>query len=266
MLHVNRSTYYKHFRKNPAPRTIENQKIKIHILQIYSDFDKSIGAYKIQRVLERDYGIKISVGRVYRLMNSMDLPKMSTIIPKYKTSPNNESACENILNQKFNQQSPNLVWASDFTYVKVNGRHCYLCVVIDLFSRKVIGWQVSSNHNSDLIINAFKKAYIARGYPQNILFHSDRGSEYTGRRFRRVMDECNVLQSFSKKGYPYDNACCESFFKQMKREELNRRTFATLDEFRLSSFKYIERYNNKRPHASLNNLTPSEVEENFFKK
>ncbi len=79
------------------------------------------------------------------------------------------------------------------------------------------------------------------------------------------MDECNVLQSFSKKGYPYDNACCESFFKQMKREELNRRTFATLDEFRLSSFKYIERYNNKRPHASLNNLTPSEVEENFLR-
>lgn len=265
MLNVNRSTYYKHFCNKPAPRTIQNQQIRLNILQIYSDFDKSIGAYKIQRVLKRDYGIKISSGRVYRLMNTMNLPKMSTIKPKYKVSHNDESSYKNILNQKFNQQSPNLVWASDFTYVKVNGKNCYLCVVIDLFSRKIVGWQVSPKHNSDLVINAFKKAYMSRGYPQNILFHSDRGSEYTGRKFRQVTEKCNVLQSFSKKGYPYDNACCESFFKQMKREELNRRTFATLNEFRLSCFKYIERYNNKRPHASLNNLTPSELEENFFK-
>ena len=132
-------------------------------------------------------------------MNTMNLPKMSTVKPKYKASHNDESTCKNILNQKFNQQAPNLVWASDFTYVKVNGKNCYLCVIIDLFSRKIVGWQVSPKHNSDLVINAFRKAYMTRGYPQNILFHSDRGSEYTGRRFHQVMDECNVLQSFSKK-------------------------------------------------------------------
>ena len=188
MLHVNRSTYYKHFFSDPAPRTVQNQQIKIHILEIYSSFDKSIWAYKIRHILERDYGIKISVGRVNRL------------------------------NQNFSQQAPNLAWASDFTYVKVNGQDNYLCVVLDLFSRRVIGWHTASRHNIDLTMTAFKKAYESRGCPQNILFHSDRGSEYTGDKFRQLMDECNCLQSFSKKGYPYDNACCESFFKHMKRE------------------------------------------------
>ena len=168
--------------------------------------------------------------------------------------------CVNRLNQNFSQQAPNLAWASYFTYVKVNGQDNYLCVVLDLFSRRVIGWHTASRHNIDLTMTAFKKAYESRGCPQNILFHSDRGSEYTGDKFRQLMDECNCLQSFSKKGYPYDNACCESFFKQMKREELNRRTFHSLEEFRLSCFKYIERYNNRRPHSSLGNLTPTEAE------
>lgn len=194
-------------------------------------------------------------------MNTIHLPKMYSVKPKQKVSLNDEITSKNVLNQ----QAPNLVWASDFPYVKVNGRECYQCVIMDLFSRKLIGQQVSSRHHSDLVINTFRKAYVTRGYPQNLLFHSDRGSQQTGRRFHQVMDECHVLQSFSKKGYLYDNACCESFFKQMKREKLNRRIFATFDEFRLSCFKYIERCNKKYPHASLNNLTPSEVEENFFK-
>ena len=260
MLHVNRSTYYKHFFSDPAPRTVQNQQIKIHILEIYSSFDKSIWAYKIRHVLERDYGIKISVGRVYRLMATMNLPKMSTSRPKYKAPHKDNGFCVNRLNQNFSQQAPNLAWASDFTYVKVNGQDNYLCVVLDLFSRRVIGWHTASRHNIDLTMTAFKKAYESRGCPQNILFHSDRGSEYTGDKFRQLMDECNCLQSFSKKGYPYDNACCESFFKHMKRKELNRRTFHSLVEFRLSCFKYLERYNNRRPHSSLGNLTPTEAE------
>jgi len=160
----------------PAPGTTENQQIKVCILKIYSDFDKSIGAYKIQRVLERDYGISISVGRVYRLMATMDLPKMSTVSHKYKSHHKDNGVCTNHLNQNFNQQAPNLAWASGFTYAKVNGKDNYLCVVPDLFSRRVIGWHTASRHNADLTITAFKKAYESRGCPQNILFHPDRGS------------------------------------------------------------------------------------------
>ena len=197
-------------------------------------------------------------------MATMDLPKMSTAKPKWKGHHNDNGPCINHLQQAFNQQAPNLVWASDFTYVKVNGKDNYLCVVLDLFSRKVIGWHVAPRHDVNLTINTFNKAYENRGCPEYVLFHSDRGSEYTAFSFRQRLDKCNVIQSFSKKGYPYDNACCESFFKQMKREELNRHHYHSLKDFYLSCFEYIERYNSKRPHSSLGYLTPNEVEDQFW--
>lgn len=246
VLKVNRSTYYKHFYSDPAPRTEENQVIRKHILQIYTDYDNSLGAYNIRLVLERDYGINISLGRVYRLMN-MNLPKRSTEKPKRKDN----GPCINHLNQQFNPASPNSVWASDFTDIKVNGSFHYLCVVIDLFSRKVIGWSLSNRHNVDLTIKAFEKAYFDRGEPDYVLFHSDQGSEYTAFTFRQTLEKCNAVQSFSKKGYPYDNACCESFFRHMKCECINRNSFRNQDELRLCCFEYINRYNSKRPHSSL---------------
>ena len=158
VLKVNRSTYYKHFYSKPAPRTCENQVIRKHILQIYSDYDNSLGAYKIRRILERDYGINISLGRVYRLMSTMNLPKRSTEKPKGKHSHKENGNCFNHLNQQFNPSSPNSVWASDFTYIKVNGSFHYLCVVMDLFSRKIIGWSISNRHDVDLTMKAFENA------------------------------------------------------------------------------------------------------------
>lgn len=115
-----------------------------------------------------------------------------------------------------------------------------------------------------LILSVLNKAFENRGYPQYVLFHSDRGSEYTTFSFRRLLDKNNVIQSFSKKGYPFDNACCESFFRQMKREEINRRKYHSLKELYLSCFEYIERYNSKRPHSSINYLTPNKVEELYW--
>lgn len=124
----------------------------------------------------------------------------------------------NHLNQQFNPATPNSVWVSDFTYVKVNGLFHSLCIVMDLFSRKIIGWSLSKRHDVNLTIQAFQKAYFNRGEPEYVLFHSDQGSEYTAFEFRQTLEKYNGVQSFSKKGYPYDNACCESFFRHMKRE------------------------------------------------
>ena len=257
---MNRSTYYKHFNSEPSPRTKENINIKRLILQIYSDYDKCLGAYKITYILERDYGIHISVGRVYRLMSSMKLPKMVTDKPKHVKHVSNGD-CHNHLNQEFNQKAPNLVWASDFTYIKVNGKFCYLCIVMDLYSRKIIGWHITSKHNVELTMTAFKRAYKKRNVKYSLVFHSDQGSEYTAFCFRKMLDDYNVVQSFSKKGYPFDNACCESFFKFIKKERLNRRTYNSMEELRVDVFEYIESfYNNKRPHGSLNYLTPNEAE------
>jgi len=261
---VNRNSYYKHFSSEPSPRTKENLNIRRIILHIYSDYDKFLGAYKITYILSRDYGISISVGRVYRLMQSMNLPKLSTDKPLRKRHKD-QGECDNHLHQEFNQKAPNLVWASDFTYIKVNGKWYYLCIVMDLFSRKIIGWHLSSNHSVELTIAAFQKSYKKRNVKYGLIFRSDQGSEYTAFGFRKLLDSCNVVQSFSKKGYPFDNACCESFFKYLKKNRTNRRTYYTAEELRLDLFEYIENlYNNRLPHGAIGYKTPNEYEAEYW--
>ena len=266
VLRVNRSSYYKHYRSGKSARARENEEIRRCILLIYSSHSKRPGAYKIQHLLEREYGIKISAGRVYRLMKGMNLPRMSTAIrPKSRKMNDDEGGCENHLNQEFRQNKPNAVWCSDFTYIRTDEGWAYLCVIIDLFSRKVISWTLSARHSVDFVKEAFLKAFSVRGKPEGLLFHSDRGSEYTCKEFRDLLDQCSVLQSFSAKGYPYDNSVCESFFKYLKMEETDRKHYKTREELRLDLFSYIDGYyNSKRIHSSIGYKTPNEIEKEFF--
>ena len=194
-------------------------------------------------------------------MKSMQLPAMSTDKSHHSGRHKDNGKCTNHLQQKFNQKAPNTVWASDFTYIKAGGKWYYLCIVMDLFSRKVISWHISSKPDVELTLTAFRKAYESRKCPYGLMFHSDRGSQYTALAFRQLLDSLNVVQSFSKKGYPFDNACCESFFKYLKKEETNRRNFRTYQQLYQSVFSYIEGfYNTRRPHGSLGYLTPNEKE------
>lgn len=144
----------------------------------------------------------------------------------------------NYLHQAFNPKSLNMVWASDFTYIKGNGTWYYLCIIMDLFSRKIIAWNLSSKPNAELVTTTFQKTYTNRNSPQGLMFHSDRGTQYTTMSFR--LDSLGAVQFFSKKGYPFDNACCESFFKYLKKEKCNRKNYHTKKELELSIFQYIE--------------------------
>lgn len=197
-------------------------------------------------------------------MQSMSLPKMSTDKP-CRVKHHDQGECDNHLHQEFNQKAPNLVWASNFTYIKVNGKWYYLCIVMDLFSRKIIGWHIASNHDVTLTMSAFNKAYKSRHVQYGLIFHSDQGSEHTAFAFRNLLDSYNVVQSFSKKGYPFDNACCESFFKYLKKNRTNRRNYHTLEELRLDIFEYIENlYNNRLPHGAIGYKTPNELEAEYW--
>lgn len=171
-------------------------------------------------------------------MKNLQLPKMSTEKPykNYKHKDNGD--CTNHLHQEFNQKAPNIVWASDFTYIKVAGRWYYLCIVMDLFSCKVISWHISGKLDADPVMAAFNKAYEKRNHPSGLMFHSDRGAQYTAFAFRQLLDSLNVVQSFPKKGYPFDNACCKSFFKYLKKEKTNRKTYHSLQELQLSVLEY----------------------------
>ncbi len=197
-------------------------------------------------------------------MKTMQLPKMSTIKPKAVFPANTADAdCPNHLKQRFNPSAPNQVWVSDITYIRGGDRFCFLCIVIDLFARKVVAYRVSSKMNVQLTIDTFQTAWSTRGEPSALLFHSDRGSQYTAKDFRRLLDGCGVIQSFSAKGHPYDNAVAESFFKFLKLEETNCKTYTALNELQLSLFTYIHFYNTQRPHGSNAYLTPDEKEMAF---
>jgi transposase InsO family protein len=265
VLRVNRSTYYKHFNSPEAPRNIENQRIRRAILELYTKSKQRFGAGKIRQRLSAEYGINISEGRVYRLMKGMSLPKMSTVKPKpAPKTMSADSECPNLLNKQFNPSAPNRVWVSDITYIKVNGKFVYLCVIIDLFARKLIAYKIGARADASLTIDTFNTAYKLRGAPAGTLFHSDRGVQYTAKDFRKLLDNANFIQSFSAKGHPYDNAVVESFFKFLKHEEIDRRSFDSLDELNLALFEYMHFYNHSRPHSANDNLTPHELESRFF--
>ena len=266
---MNRSTYYKHFFGEKSKRVKDNTNFKIAILELYNKHKQRLGAFSMTSHLKREYGIKISVGRVYRLMKSMNLPKMSTIKqkPNYSILPIDESLnLHNLLKQQFNQAAPNLVWCGDFTYINIGkNRFVYLCVIIDLFSRKIIAYSVSAKHDARMVIETFEKAYAARNCPKGLMFHSDQGSEYTSKEYRKLLDKYAVTQSFSNKGHPYDNAVLECFFKYAKKEEFDRHSYTSLEEVKSAAFEYIEGYyNSNRFHSYNNNQTPNEKEKDYF--
>ncbi len=267
VLHVNRSTYYKWLNHLPSARELENRAIRSCILDIYSKTDKRLGAEKITDCLRRDYCINISSGRVYRLMKTMNLPKMSTVkSPKSSYVKTDDSDCINILAQNFNQPAPNLVWVSDFTYIRVADRFYYVCAILDLFARKIVAYKVSNRINTQLAIDTLNDALRTRGTVSGLMFHSDRGSQFTSKKFRQYLDTLNIVQSFSAKGHPYDNAVMECFFKYMKKEETDRRNYRTLHELNQSLFTYINGfYNSVRPHSHNNGLTPNQKEAMFMK-
>ncbi len=178
VLRVNRSTFYQYNQKKPSARFLENQEIRKVILQIYTETSYRLGAAKIQVLLQREHSIPISVGRVYCLMKSMDLPKMATVKSKFRYhKPTVSLTFPNLIQQQFETSQPNKVWTSDISYVPVKTGFVYLCVILDLFSRKVIAWNVRKEMTAGLVCDTLEKAVSRRNPKNSIIFHSDRGSQ-----------------------------------------------------------------------------------------
>lgn len=140
----------------------------------------------------------------------------------------------------------------------------YLCVVIDLYSRKVIGYAISENIDTELVMQAFEQAFISRGEPEGLLFHSDQGTQYTAFAFRQRLKKCSVQQSFSTPGSPHDHAVAESFFASMTKEDFRRNFYKTDEKFRIAVERYIDFYNDYRPHQRLGFLTPNQAEDEYY--
>lgn len=163
----------------------------------------------------------------------------------------NLSRKENILKQQFTVTRPNEVWVSDVTELSFDGKRIFLCVIIDLFARKVIAYRGSDKNNTPLTKKTFDMAYKTRDPKQNLLFHSDQGANYTSRTFRMFLKEKGVEQSFSRAGMPYDNSVCESFFGIFKQEEFYRTNYRSEIEVKKGINNFMSFYNSERSHSLL---------------
>lgn len=181
-----------------------------------------------------------------------------------KPKPPKNTFLKNLLKRHFIQNAPNKAWVSDFTEIKVQGVSYYLCLILDLFSRKVVAYRVHYQKNANLIINTFKDAFRLRNEPNELLFHSDQGAEFTSYEFQNLLKTLLVKQSVSQPGVPYNNAVIESFYSIIKREEIHKRDYIDCDDLKSSISNYIDLYNNYRHHRTLDNLTPNEFENRYF--
>lgn len=215
LFNMQRSTYYAYVKKNISQYMERDIFLKSLIKDTYLRHKKRIGAVKIrQDLLLQDQNI--SLKKIYQLMKELEIrqitPKKN---PYIGLSTRGNIEMPNLLKQKFNQKAPNLVWVSDITEIKINQKPVYLCVIIDLFSRKVIAHQVSRKNNTRLTMITLNIAMLNQKCLPN-MFHSDRGVQYTSFIFRKNLEKLQITQSFSAPGYPYDNAVMESFFPLLK--------------------------------------------------
>ena len=267
-LNLSKATYY-HRNKYRSEKTTYQEKDEILrplIKKCFDDSNERFSADKIKTVLNNT-GLKISKKHVDRLMKEMDLVcKQTRLRCTWATR-----MCKfrrNRLKQNFTQDTPNTYWVSDITYVPIqNHDNLYgICVIIDLFSRKVLSFSVSEFNNADVIEQVFDRAYELRGFPENLTFHSDQGTQYTSYKFRKHLRNLNVKQSFSNPGSPLDNAVAEAFFSIMKREELSHNFYKSKEHLESVVSEYIDFFNNIRPHRKLNNMTPNQYELNYFQR
>ena len=250
---LHHSVYYYHKKDKENSYKKANDELDKKILEEFEKFQKRYGSPKITKILKKQ-GIQVSQKRVARRMKALGIK--SIIVKKFNHNGNkkvDDTNKENLLAQDFKAEKPVEKWVGDITYIYTKEMGwTYLAIVIDLYDLKVIGWSYGVNMTAELVIAAFNKAKIIRKTMKGMIFHSDLGSQYTSNEFEKLLLENNVKHSYSKKGYPYDNASMESFNAILKKEEVNVNTYETFKEARLAIFEFIESwYNNSRIHSRI---------------
>jgi putative transposase len=261
LLGVSKSGYYGYLKHPVSKREIEDFKMVNEIKEIHRKSRCNYGSPRIYEAL-KGKGAKCGKNKVIRLMRKNNI--RSKTRKKFKATTNskhNNPVYENILNRNFKSLSPNKTWVSDITYIWTLEGWFYLCVIIDLYSRKVVGWSMGERIDKDLVIRAFLMAWIQRNPTSSLLFHSDRGVQYTCKDFQDILKEKQVLCSMSRKGNCWDNACAESFFHTLKAEEVHHTIYETREIAKMKIFEFIEAYyNNSRSHSYLGYMNPNEFE------
>ena len=263
-LDIARGTFYNYiFRRADHSKREEAQVELMRLVQqVFDDSSQRFGAEKI-RVTLTESGVCVSTKRIAAIMRELGLQSVRPDAKKhYKKQQQYKK--QNLLERQFTAEHPNQIWVSDITYFKVNDYWVYLCVILDLFSRKIVGYRVSRNASTNLVTSTFRTAFRERGNPSSLTFHSDRGKQYTSAAFTALLQKCGVKQSFSATARPHDNAVAETFFASFKKEEAYRREYTSEQGYRKSVEQYIQFYNELRPHRTLKYKTPTAFEKAYW--
>jgi transposase InsO family protein len=263
VLEVSRSGYYAWRTREASKRAREDRALVTEIRSIQEKVAKyRYGSPRVTKELRRR-GHNVGRKRVARLMRANGLNARPRKKFRVTTmSGHKHKAAANVVNREFRPQRPNQVWASDATYVATAEGWLYLFVIIDLYSRRVVGWAMSKSLGTTTLLRALWMAVARRGAPEGLVFHSDRGVQYASTRFRNVLRKKRFIQSMSRKGNCWDNACVESFFKSLKSELIGTTIYESREAATQAVFEYIEVfYNRIRLHSTLGYLSPAEYEE-----
>lgn len=261
---VSKSGYYRFKKHIPSKQSIHKHTMKKEITKVYNESKQIYGAPKITEILKAK-GYTISQKTVSNYMREEGI--RAIWVSKYVRTtidPDFDIKLKNILNRDFAPKTPNTVWVTDITYIYTLEGFVYLTSVMDLYSRKIIGWHLSDTLTTDGVITALKKAKATRKIDCPIIIHSDRGCQYVSKAYIAETPAEQFIRSYSKKGTPWDNACIESFHALIKREWLNRFIIKNLTHAHTLVFEYIDTfYNTRRLHSHCNYMSPYDFETNI---
>ena len=261
LLAVSSSGYYEWRGRPLSLRAVAGRRLVEDMRTTHEESDGTYGSPRMRSELQAR-GYTVGRHRVARVMRAAHL--RGSIKQRYRASSSRRAVgavARNVLNRDFIPPAPNQVWAGDITYVRTDEGWLYLAVVLDLYSRRVIGWSMHARIGADLVLAAMTMSLGQRQPGPGMLHHSDRGSQYTGDGFQRLLADHGIRCSMSGRGNCFDNACVESFFASLKRERVYRRRYRSRAEARADLFHYIEVfYNRQRRHSLLGNRSPAEYE------
>ena len=263
-LNASASSYYNWRRRltSPGPRALQNQALTEKIKAIHTHSRQTYGSPRVMMEL-RKKGARHGRNRIARLMQQEGLCGRQKGRYRLQTTDSNhdEPIAPNRLAQAPKPTTPNQIWVADITYIKVGQDWLYLAAIMDLYSRKIVGWAMSQRIDTPLIISALSMALLHRQPPANLLFHSDRGVQYASGDYRCALAQAGLTASMSRKGNCYDNAAMESFWSTLKIEMVYRRVFLSHSHARNEIFDYIETfYNRQRSHSALDYHSPFDFE------
>jgi putative transposase len=265
VMQVSSSAYYA-WRKRPGT-LISAETLHLHhrMKALFRQSRDSLGSREMMKKL-REEGFRIGRYKVRHLMAKLNLIVKQRVAYKVTTRRNdNDAVADNLLNQNFNPVATNQVWAGDITYLKTGEGWMYLAIVMDLYSRRIVGWAISKRMTTDLICKAMIMAYNLRKPPKGLVFHSDRGSQYTSKRYRKLLDDYGVRASMGDVGTCYDNAVVERFFGSLKHDWIFKIAQPTREHMKKDVAAYMRYYNLERLHTKNGDKSPINYE-NSLKK